>query len=359
MLLDSLWVRMQNILSKLGLTIFSIIIGLVIGEIVVRSLGFGHVAERSLMFSSPTWKLDSGNAVRYLPNQKIRTVAAYEGNIEYDIQFQTNNLGFVDNVDYVREAASNKKYYAFVGDSFTAGYHGGESWVPQLRDRVRGQNVGIYNLGIGGTGVEQFSRLLKSVSQQIKFSTIVVLAISNDFQRKSWYPVVQDNDISFCRESTGIPQCGRVAKVIQRDVTADGILEILLKQVAEDRKNDNILKQSQLLAFIKRSTANLLGRSVYTNMNIKRSLHSLKEIRDTFPNTDIHLVHLPQKEEVAIGAYQLEFSHQVEEMGIKYYPALTRCNWSNDMFFANDSHPNRSGYENISFCVSEYLLFNR
>jgi hypothetical protein len=71
--------------------------------------------------------------------------------------------------------------YAFVGDSFTAGFHGGTPWAPALRDRARRANpdLQIYNLGVSGTGFEHFSRLLKSFATEVDFSDIVILAISD------------------------------------------------------------------------------------------------------------------------------------------------------------------------------------
>lgn len=347
---------MQSILPKVVLILSSTIVGLGIGEITVRFLGLGQHFERSLLFSSPTWQQDAENAIRYLPNQKIRTVAVYNANIEYDVQFHTNNLGFIDHVDYARDAVSNRKHYAFVGDSFTAGYHGGEPWVPQLRDRVRNRNTGIYNLGIDGTGAEHFSRLLKSVNRQLSFTTIVIVAISNDFRRDYWYPQVQGNDIGFCREKAGPPKCDPIARIIPQD-TAVAEVQKIAKQIADDREEDKgIFKQSQLLALFKQTKRNLFDRPVYSENHVERSLLLLRNIRDAFPLAEIHLVHLPQKEEVATGAYLLDFGERMEGTGIRYFPALKRCNWSGDMYFKHDAHPNSAGYKNISSCVSNYLF---
>ena len=55
--------------------------------------------------------------------------------IEYDVTYQTNNLGFIDTKDYLNEAIPGKNYYAFIGDSFTAGTHAGFPWVPELREK--------------------------------------------------------------------------------------------------------------------------------------------------------------------------------------------------------------------------------
>ena len=129
---------LRMLIANISLFFVSLIICFVIGEIGIRLLNLtyaGH-ASRVLMFSEDAFQLDSNGAVRYAPNKRIRTVAVYDGNIEYDVVFDTNNLGFVDSKDYIDEASLDKKYYAFVGDSFTAGFHGGEAWVPKLNNRL-------------------------------------------------------------------------------------------------------------------------------------------------------------------------------------------------------------------------------
>jgi hypothetical protein len=46
----------------------------------------------------------------------------------------------------------------------------------------------------------------------------------------------------------------------------------------------------------------------------------------------------------------------ISGLGIKYYPALEKCNWSEDMFFTRDAHPDMSGYDNMTKCVSDYMF---
>ena len=129
-------------------------------EIGIRSLNILPIYKRALMYSSKTSQLDQNGAVHYEPNKKIRTVTVYNNKIEYDVHFNTNNLGFVDDKDYEYDNAPDKRRYAFVGDSFTAGYHAGASWVPKLRRNIEGENIKIFNLGVGGTGIKHFYLLI-------------------------------------------------------------------------------------------------------------------------------------------------------------------------------------------------------
>jgi lysophospholipase L1-like esterase len=87
------------------------------------------------------------------------------------------------------------------------------------------------------------------------------------------------------------------------------------------------------------------------------SLNALRNIRKAFPSTKIYFIHLPQKEEVANGAYLLDdIGKDIEEIGISYFPALKELHWKKEMFIDDDAHPNRDGYDNIRDGVSRYLF---
>lgn len=175
------------------------------------------------------------HAKRY---RKIRTIAVYNNKIEYDVDFNTNNLGFVDDKDYQYEIAPHKKYYAFVGDSFTAGYHGREPWIPKLRRNLKERNIEIFNLGIEGTGIEHFYRLLKSTSKQLYITHIVILAISNDFNRNLWYPLTNSSEIWICPDNLNSAECIKrpyIARIIHPTISNEKILEVA-SNMFKDRK---------------------------------------------------------------------------------------------------------------------------
>ena len=321
------------------------------------------------MYSSQTFRLDSNNVVRYIPNEHIRTVAVYAEKIEFDAWFDTNNLGFVDNQDYGKTDDMKEKYYAFIGDSFVTG-HGVGPWIPELRDNIQAANstIEIYNLGVDGIGVEQFYGLLKSASEQIKITNIVMLPISNDFYRQLWYPLTTNEEIRFCPISLDPKKCAKGSYII-RVINGDASQEEILDITREMKKNGNryvgnqanrrksLWEYSHLYLFVKRSYLDIYGTQYSPeDKSVKRSLAALKNIRELFPDAEISLIHLPEKGEVAKHKYSLEIRQQIEELGIKYYPALTDCEWSTDMFWRNDAHPNRLGYTCISSCVYNYLF---
>ena len=356
-------IKILNLISNTGLFLFSITITFLVGEIVMRFSDLNHVYDRSLMFSSKTFLRDQNGAIRYQPNENIRTVAVYNNKIEYDVHFDTNNLGFVDEEDYAYENNPNKRYYAFVGDSFTAGFHGGEPWVPKLRGSPELKHAEIFNLGVGGTGIKQFEKLLKSAKKQLHFTDIVILAISEDFIRRVWYPFTTFSEIRFCPEDIPRSSCIEgpyTAKIIDPTSSSEDILKVAANKNRDSKVYGDgiidILGQSELFTFVDRSLRKISRKKIKKNRT-PFSVDSLRNIREAFPLAEIHFIHLPQKQEVIAGQYVLKnIGNKIEQVGISYYSALEECDWQTDMFFVNDSHPNNIGYDNIKSCVSNYLF---
>ena len=346
--------------GNIGLLFASIATGLVIAEVGARYIGPDKPA-RYLMFSGETFHLDQNGAVRYVPNKTIRTVAVYNNAVEYDVTFHTNNLGLIDDKDYLYENDRNKSYYAFVGDSFTAGYHGGKPWIPTLRGALNSNDAEVYNLGVSGTGVEHFFRLLESTEEQIRISHIVILAISDDFHRESWYPYANGSEIRFCNDNIQRSECSKrrpIATIISSTSSNEEILKTANDMKVVDvphSTRESFPGKSQLLALITRTLSDIRRKD--GDKDISSSLRALIRIREAFAHAEIHLIHLPEKQEVARGAYSLSnLGDSVREIGMDYFPALKECGWSESMFHVNDSHPNASGYANMAKCVSGYLF---
>lgn len=322
------------------------------------SLRFVEVpdAPRFLFWSSGHFSMDDNGAVRYRPGERVRTVTVYGGKIEYDVQYSTNNLGLIDDRPYYRDDRQIPKY-VFAGDSFTAGHHGGRPWVPALRDRVqRNQDLEIYNLGVTGTGFHHFKRLLESFSREIDFTDVVLLAISNDFYRGYWYPVISGNEIRFCREVLVPEQCiatiPPTAYVIPYNATDDEIIA-MASRLAKSR---SLSGGGSRIVGMARRLYRAFGPA--KSQQAMSALNAIEKIKLEFPQAKIHLVHLPEKAEVQSGEYELDVEALVAGSGIDYFPALHKCEWSVDMYHERDSHPNSRGYDAVSSCVGRYLGFS-
>ena len=314
------------------------------------------------MLSSPTFKLDAREAVRYVENEIIRAVFLKDDDIVYDVRFRTNDLGFIDHEDYLvpDQSRTDAPRYAFVGDSFTAGFHGGTPWVPALRDRARKTNpdLQIYNLGVSGTGFDHFGRLLKSFATDVGFSEIVILAISYDSERPFWRPLTKGDAIHFCRADKTASDClatvRPVARIFDRELGQAEILELLV-QLQEDQPRgprklkDRLLEHSRMAALLRE-----YYRRFKLQLGSRDWLNRLADLRDAFPDKKTRFIHLPTSAELKRGGYNLHPEDELAGLGVEYFPAMTACSWPEGMFMA-DGHPNALGYDAIARCVSNHL----
>ena len=69
------------------------------------------------------------------------------------------------------------------------------------------KKIEIYNLGVCGTGIDHFYRLLMSATNQLYISHIIILAISGDIERRFWYPQTNSSEIRFCEEDIAKSDC--------------------------------------------------------------------------------------------------------------------------------------------------------
>jgi hypothetical protein len=364
--------KIKQVMQNILLMLIAVTFALGIAELFIRTIKPVYdFRDRSLLFSSPTFKLYSGGSVRYLPNEKIREIAIYNGTIEYDVLYSTNNFGFVDSKNYGSEFISGKRYYALVGDSFTTGVNGGRPWVPTLRNNKL--NAEVYNFGVAATGFQHFYKLLHEMKNKVKITNIVIIAITDDFFRGYWHPVIRGGIISLCSENGIHTTCQPVpiASVIPLNATESQVKEISKKGYKEIRSTiselnaasglrsriESMLYDDSAIYYYSKVFLETYTRK-YQPSNIEDAIGFIREIRNEFPLVEMNLIHLPQKYEVATRKYNINIADQIKELGINYYSALDKCNWSGDMFFPRDGHPNKNGYENISRCVSGYLFNN-
>jgi hypothetical protein len=185
-----------------------------------------RVDDRVLFFSPGAWRADPAGAIRYAPDREIRTAALYGSRVEYDVRFTTNDLGFIDVRDYGTRATRERAGgIAIVGDSFTAGFHGGNPWVPRLAERARRARPAarVYNLGVGATGIGDFRRLLKSVQGQIEFDRIAIVLISDDVTRPQWRPLEHEGRLHLCRVEDAPSKCASSrSRILLFDDVAQG-----------------------------------------------------------------------------------------------------------------------------------------
>lgn len=357
-------------IPKFFLALLVCTLTLLVGELGIRAV-WGAPAwtdRRVVFFSTETWQRDAMGAMRYKPSTTIRTVAIYGDRVEYDARFPVNNLGFVDRIDYGVETDDREQdHIAFVGDSFTAGFHGSDPWVPRLRDRARELQPGIqiYNLGIGAVGVHDFTRLAKSASEELNFQKIVFLLLTNDLYRRQWLPVERDGFLYLCPENPRGKACpsgrSRILVLPDNDLSIEELLSII-----EERKL--IAPVEGVVDWWTRNT--FIGSNfrplLFHDLRVKPPkpkpaalekylVRWLREIQIEFRDKEVVLIHLPTKADVLQGHFDIDVASQARSFGIEYISLLERCDFGIDDFYPIDGHPNDRGYQKFLECVGAAL----
>jgi hypothetical protein len=355
-------VRTRVALERIVLLAFGLGFALVIGEVslrllrVVRPPAVSRGVERSLLWSLPFASTDRTGAVVFAAHSRIRELAIYETTIEYDMTYTTNNMGAADTVDYpFRE---KKRSFLIVGDSFTAG-SGGYPLAPRLRALVPGAN--LYVFGMPGASVEHFRRVVLSVTRQLHIDDVVIVAISDDFQRPYWTPQWTNEFVCFrIGPGDACDALHAIAGVVPYDVDKSGALaaaqqyaaarrEGVLRAAAESKQNRDWRLSSLLYLRLQRGWNRL-----NTVRTVNRAIRDMAELSRVVPGTRVHVIQLPQVDEVERKAYHIDLRPRLGD-GADYFSALDRCSFSRELYHARDSHPNRAGYEVLAQCLAGYL----
>jgi lysophospholipase L1-like esterase len=304
-------------------------------------------------FLSDFYRANSDGVFTWPPDRQIRYAKMHGAHVEFDVIFRSNDLGLVDDEDYA-EPPGGVRRIALVGDSFTAGYHGGRPWVLDLREGMAGEEVALYNLGIGGAGFIQFEHLLRSASKIIHFTDVVLVVISDDLLRPSWYLDVDDGEARFCLESWAPWLCRLKRPYFHRiDLETDPA-----EWAAGSLDGPSSVRRSALVSLF----LHVMRASERTDEEraerIAANERALSSIVRAYGSDRVFVVHLPMRNEVVRGSYDTyawNLPDFVGDMGVDYFSALSECDWSARMFFEHDTHPNARGYGRVASCVAGHL----
>jgi len=320
-------------------------------------------SDRVAFFSPGLWVLRDG-AVRYRPDATLRTVAIYGERVEYDVRFRTNDLGFVDERDYADgPPPGTTARYAFVGDSFTAGVHGGgRPWPARLRERARrgGRAVEIYNLGVSSASFVQFAPLLRSVSGEIGFEHVVFLFITDDLFRPAWRPWEGGGRIVVCPLELTDAACALRESRLRALPSPDATQEQLVALAARSASQRASSSWSGWLAGRSVVGSRLAGwwraRERASRADLRIDLGAwLAGLGRAFGHLEVAFLHVPERHETRLGRHAARPGPQIEAAGFRYVSLLDACELERDDYFEIDGHLDASGYDELVRCVGRVL----
>ena len=93
---------------------------------------------------------------------------------------------------------------------------------------VYNKHAEVFNFGVAGTGFEHFYTLLHNMKEKVKITHIIIVAITDDFFRGYWHPIITDDIIGFCSENGIHSRCNPipVAAIIPINAPEEDIREI-------------------------------------------------------------------------------------------------------------------------------------
>jgi hypothetical protein len=341
----------KNVAAIVG----SVLVTLAVAELALRSLWTSAPAT-VLMMSSPAMVMAGPGVVTYAPETLLRVATADQQGIIYDVKLRTNSLGLLD--DEPTPASEVDRKIALVGDSFTAGYHGGQPWIASLRAHVPAEWK-LYGMGVDGTGVQHFESLLKHIDPEVSFDRVFIVVIGNDFYRDHWYLTAGEDGVWFCRAQDNPQQCTHGRKPIIRHIAATASNDEVLATAAKARDLEGRSVRSLMVpTLIERAVAALLAPNSTERLSdagVVANLGALERIVGRYGRERVAVIHLPALGEIRDGAYDLDLATFTAERHITYFPALTSCPFSESMFHAREPHPNASGYAHIAKCVEQFM----
>jgi hypothetical protein len=200
----------------------------------------------------------------------------------------------------------------------------------------------------------------------MEFTDILLIGITNDFARDFRVAIKKGNILELCIEGT--QDCFPIGNLIPPNATEEKLFataennDILAmraakKAAANSEKEPahslkNLIKKSKLVRVVKRTWNFHFSPPPFEPWR----MDSIKKIREEFPDANITFFHIPEKHEAMDQRYSLNPRKQFEALGVHYFPALKKYDWSAQMYHKRDSHPNVYGYKKIQTYVKDFIL---
>ena len=303
------------------------------------------------------------NFVKYEPNITIRSVALSSKQfpkklsditLVYDYEFSTNNAGLVMKEDLKKD---NQVYFV-IGDSLTEG-QGNKPWFYELEIDINSKNTSVVNLGIFGTGPEQWSFLKTNIEKLFKLDSrgLVINIIPNDMLRRPWN--FKEKEIKClkyadCNYNYHLQGFNFSEEMNQTDIKLKVLNDINEREIYFFDSGGfifikDILKSSKIILDI----YDIYKALFSSERQIKNQSALLNFKKQVDGNIFINVI--SQKDINSKNYKKYGYASKLIEFLEQNAFSYSWCDVPLDGFYKLDSHPNKKGYEKVKSCTYEAL----
>ncbi len=181
----------SGIVFKIFLSLFVVVLGLSVSELLLRYLKPAKLV--GFTYMPLVYKLDEQNGYSYRENSRGRM----HRNFEIDNEVVINSGGFHDIERNTPDQHQNLRIVA-LGDSFTASLHVGlpEMWTQILEERLSENEagpVGVVNLGLDGTGTDIQGNILSSYLGSHQADIVILAFYANDIDDMKLHKIYRES----------------------------------------------------------------------------------------------------------------------------------------------------------------------
>tara|TARA_B100000989_G_scaffold49698_1_gene32700 strand:- start:71 stop:1141 length:1071 start_codon:yes stop_codon:yes gene_type:complete len=301
------------------------------------------------------------NFVKYEPNKTIRSVALSSKQfpkkisdvfLVYDYEFSTNNAGLVMGENLKKD----DQVYFILGDSFTEG-QGSEPWFYDLEIDFNSKNTSVVNLGILGTGPEQWSSLKTHIEKLFKLDSkgMVINIIPNDILRRPWTfkkKEIKCLKYADCDYNFHLQGFKFSEKMNQTEIKLNVLKDINERKFYFFNSGDFIketLKSSKIIIDL----YNIYKTFIFSDQEIKNQTALLNFKKQADGNVFINVI--SQKEINSNNYRKYRYASELIEFLEQNSFSYSWCNIPLEGFYEMDTHPNIKGYEKVKSCTYEAL----
>ena len=322
------------------------------------------------VYSTYPYDWDDKLGVHYGNNIQYSAGLAKGRHIAFLKNYQTNDMGFSDPDNYRAKLEGPGHKTAFFGDSMLASF-GGDQWFSSFRKVLSGVNPShhYFNFGVDGTGIIDITQKIRALHQEFLFDQVNILAIGNDFVRKTFIPVDQDDHLSFCLPDrvasvSGCPVDGN--KKIILNLNHDTLRKASVSVAEKLVERATLYPKFEIMVFYdwlsKRPNSKMGPKClpVYGDISSNGSQYevfnkSIRLLRDTLQDLKVSskIFYLPIKPEINsdLDCHEPIHARLKDIKNLTFVDLSDFCDFKTNDFYLWDVHLNDKGYQKLSDCL--------